>query len=101
MYESFFLISCSKFAIMQVSTADRQEPQAFLSSDKESLFLPDDMDSFLLDFTSYYFIGYRNLPGMIPILWPSFMVSLVCIRFVESKICVLRCWLFTSYNLFR
>jgi len=62
MYESFFLISCSKFAIMQVSTADRQEPQAFLSSDKESLFLPDDMDSFLLDFTSYYFIGYRNLP---------------------------------------
>ena len=63
MYESFFLISCSKFAIMQVSTSNRQEPKPFLSSDKESLFLPDDMNSFLLDFTSYYYIGYRNIPG--------------------------------------
>ncbi|XP_065070490.1 bridge-like lipid transfer protein family member 3B [Rhopilema esculentum] len=62
MYESFFLISCTKFAIMQVSTSDRQEPMPFLSSDKEGLFLPEDMNSFLLDFTSYYFIGYRNLP---------------------------------------
>ena len=68
MYESFFLISCSKYSIMQVTTSDRQEPQSFLSSDKESLFLPDDMDSFLFDFTSYYFIGYRNLPGRSAIL---------------------------------
>ena len=80
MYESFFLISCSKFAIMQVSTNDRQEPHAFLSSDKESLFLPDDMDSFLLDFTSYYFIGYRSLPGKLAILEPPFLIFFYMFR---------------------
>ena len=64
MYESFFLISCTKFVIMEVSTNDRQDTKPFLSSDKEALFLPEDMNAFLLDFTSYYFIGYSNLPGM-------------------------------------
>eukprot|EP00794_Sanderia_malayensis_P017924 gene17924-19706_t len=62
MHESYFVISCCSFAIMEVTTGDRQEPRPFLSSEKEALFLPADMNAIFLDFTSYYFLGQRPLP---------------------------------------
>ena len=65
MFESFFLVSAQKFEIMEVTTTGREEPKPFLGSDKESLFLPDEMNAFFLDYTTYYYMGGLHLPGII------------------------------------
>ena len=51
---------------LQVTTATnsgKHTPSKFLSSEKSELLLPDEMSSFHVDFTEYYFPDGINYPG--------------------------------------
>jgi len=50
---------------MQVTTPSTQNPEPFLGSEKESLFLPKDMSAIQLDYTTYYYVGETALPGIV------------------------------------
>jgi len=65
MYESYFLVRCQDYTIMQVTTPSTQNPEPFLGSEKESLFLPKDMSAIQLDYTTYYYVGETALPGIV------------------------------------
>eukprot|EP00111_Clytia_hemisphaerica_P007740 TCONS_00022484-protein len=62
MYESYFLVRCEDYSIMQVTTPSTHNPQPFLKSAKESLFLPKEMPAIQLDHTTYYYTGSTDLP---------------------------------------
>ena len=65
MYESFFIVSCQNFQIMQVTNSKSFEPLPFLCSEKEALFLPKDMSAVHIDYTEYYFMGSTDMLGMV------------------------------------
>lgn len=63
MYESYILLSCEDYKIMQVTTPTTSDPKPFVSSEKESLFLPKEMPSIQVDYTTYYYTTESDLPG--------------------------------------
>ena len=63
MYESYFIARCEDFAIMQVTTPSTHNPQPFLKSEKESLYLPKEMSAVQIDYTTYYYTKETDLPG--------------------------------------
>ncbi|XP_065646748.1 bridge-like lipid transfer protein family member 3B isoform X2 [Hydra vulgaris] len=62
LYESFFVINCSDFKIMQVTTSKTMENKPFLSSEKEALYLPKEMPAIYIDHSMYYYAQNVNLP---------------------------------------
>ena len=63
MYESYLIMSCQNFQIMQVTTMNIHDPKPVLSSEKEALYLPPEMSAFTIDHTTYYYAGGVELPG--------------------------------------
>lgn len=61
MYESCFVVNCQDFDIMQVTTSRTLEPKPFLSSEKESLFLPKEVSALHVDHTTYYYTEDETL----------------------------------------
>lgn len=64
--ESVFVFRMEDFTVYRVSTPDakRNAPKKFLTSDKKQLFLPPDMSSVHVEYTSYYFPEGVDFPGM-------------------------------------
>lgn len=85
MYESCFVVNCQDFDIMQVTTSRTLEPKPFLSSEKESLFLPKEMSALHVDHTTYYYTEDETLLGRVNIsrktVKPFFCVSRIELKF--------------------
>lgn len=84
MYESYILASCEDYNILQVTTPTTSNPKSFIASEKESLFLPKEMPSIQIDYTTYYYTSQSDLPGMASVTWFVFIVMSDCVYDCEE-----------------